>query len=209
MRVFSLLLLSCGFLACSDDDPVVSGDGGSPVEDAGSRVDASTTRPDASVKDSGGDAAPAGTCAAASAGLKTTADANAPVLDAAASMLQRVASNDASCTSQQVDHPGLGSYGYLLNVAYTDADGDAPTLSELVDPGGFMRFGSAPDAQVDTRFDPAHGWTTQGSAQQGTVILQLCLDRVYAAGALTLAVDYADVAGHRSKAICIAEPVGN
>lgn len=126
----------------------------------------------------------------------------------ATSQLQRVASNDASCTTQQGTHPGFGAFGYLLNIAYTDADGDAPDLSALSATPGPVRFASSPDASIATRFDPAHGWSTQGSGASGTLVLQLCLDKVYPAGTLIIGVDVADKAAHRSAAICISEPSG-
>lgn len=203
---FALVLFLAACSSSSSDSVADAGDtsstdGGS---DAGALVDSGST--DAGAP--GADGGAAGSCTAAIAGLATTADPSAPVLGAATSMLQRVSSNDASCTTQQASHPGFGPFGYLLNIAYTDPDGDGPTLDELSAPPGPARFGSSPDASIGTRFDPMHGWTTQGSGASGTLILQLCLDKVYPAGTLAIGVDLADKATHRSAAICISEPTG-
>ena len=52
-------------------------------------------------------------------------------------------SNDASGTSLRSARPDFGGFGYLINVVYTDADGDAPGLSVLSETGGFVHFGNA------------------------------------------------------------------
>ncbi len=215
MRSFVVVLTF--LVGCSSNDDVSSGspdagglppDGGDVRADAGSDAASGGNEDAGSEPSSDADAASPSGCAQASAGLSATADPQAPVLDASTSMLQRVTSNDAFCKGQKASHPGFGDYGYLLNIAYADADGDAPDLSALSASPSPVRFGSAPDATIDQRFDPEHGWSTQGSGASGTFVLQLCLDQAYPAGTFTVAVDVADKAGHRSSAICITEPTG-
>lgn len=214
MHKVSFVVALTFLLACSSNDasspsPVegvdASADGGdertdSGIADASAPIDSPDAESDAS--------SPSSSCEQAKGGLASTADPQAPSLDASKSMLQRVASNDNFCTQQKAKNPDFGGFGYLLNIAYSDAEGDAPNLSKLTETPGLVRFGSSPDAEISKRYDPQHGWSTQGSGMQGTLVLQLCLDRVYPAGTLTIAVDVADAAGHRSSAICITEPSG-
>lgn len=196
-------------MACSsDDDPAPT----NTEADSGVQSDSATAAPDATdgvdgatPNDSGNDSAnPAAACTTASASLASTADAQAPVLDAATSNLQRITSNDTFCANQKAGaHPTFGAFGYALNVFMNDADGDGPTLDELTT-AGVVRLGSSPTFTVTDKFDLMHGFSTQG---QG-FILQLCLDQVYPPGTITVAVDVADKAGHRSKAICVEEASG-
>ena len=205
--LLSLATATTVFAACSSDDDTTPGtDAGT----ADTRADGATK---GEVTDSGAahdaatsDAAKgANDCPTAASALASSADAQAPVLDAAKSNLQRVTSGDASCVSRKNGaNPTYGAYFYLLNVFFHDAEGDGPTLDELSTSPGPVRFGAAPAFAVTDKFDPAHAYTTQGEG----FILQLCLDQEYPAGSLTIAVDVADKAGHRSKAICISEATG-
>jgi hypothetical protein len=207
-RFASLIPLAVWMLvACSKDEPsatTTSDAGGLPNETS----DAGGEHPDldASTGDDADAESAVDLCAAASKDLASTADAQAPELNGAASNLQRVASNDNFCATQKSGaHPTFGAYGYLLNVFLHDADGDGPTLDELSTPPGVVRFGSFPGFTVTDKFDIAHGFSTQGEG----FVLQLCLDQAYAPGTVTIALDVADKAGHRSKAICVKEFQGD
>lgn len=191
-------------VACSDDAAAGSGidAGADAAADAGAIPADATSRDaaEAAAPDTGVDA-----CGVASAALSSVADTDAPSLDAAQSNLQRVTANDAFCTSQRAGaHPSFGGFGYLLNVFLHDEQADAPALADLASTPGLVRFGSSPAFDVSGKLDPEHGWTTQGEG----FILQLCLDESYAPGAVTIAVDVADMAGHRSRAICVDEAGG-
>lgn len=198
-----------GLTACSDDD---SGDAApiadAAVTDGGEERDASEDVADADAPRADADAAApsGGACAAASRDLATSGDAQAPVLDAALSNLQRVTSNDAYCAGQKAGaHPSFGAYGYLLNVFLHDEQADGPSLDDLSTRAELVRFGAEPTFDVRGKLDPEHGFTTQGESFS----VQLCLDEAYVAGAVTIAVDVADRAGHRSQAICITEATGD
>ena len=201
-------MVSLVLVACAEDElgALVVPDGG-PSVDAGPSpgpvADAAATDA-ASVQDASDDAPDTGldACGAASAGLAAVADAEAPVLDASLSNLRRVTSNDAFCTGQKAGaHPSFGSFGYSLNVFLHDAEGDAASLSDLVSTPGLVRLGASPAFDVTTKYDPDHGWTTQGEG----FILQVCLDEIYPPGSIVFGVDAADTNGHRSRAICVRE----
>lgn len=201
-------LLAIVFLlaACSDSS---STGATAPAADAAATdsaappTDAATAeKPDAS--DASDASAQAADCTAATATLTQTSDASAPVLDAATSNLQRVASNDAFCAARTAGQlTTFGPFGYQLSVVSTDAEGDGPTTLDDVQAAGVVRLASAPDVMIATRTDPKR-FSTGGNA----IIIQLCLDKVYAASDLALGVDLADKAGHRSKAICVRQPSG-
>lgn len=187
--------------ACSDSS---TGGGTTPTPDAGADSAVSATdsgheeTPDAS-----DGSAPQG-CGAATATLAQTADANAPVLDAATSNLQRVASNDAFCAARTAGQlTTFGPIGYQLSIFSTDAEGDGPSTLDDVQAAGVVRLASDPDVAIATRTDPKH-FSTGGNA----IIIQLCLDKVYGASDLAVGFDLADKAGHRSKAICIRQQSG-
>lgn len=203
----SLLAASLAAAACGDDDAT-------PTPTSTSTADAGPTSP----TDGGGDIEP-GTgsdsdaatadaatdnCAAATTGLMQTADANAPVLDAAKSSLVRVNSNDAFCAGHGGGKfPSFGAFGYQLSVFSSDADGDGRTSLDDVQADGAIRLMSDPNVQIMTKTDPKH-FGTGGQA----VIIQLCLDKVYAAKEIAIGVDLSDKANHRAKAICVRQQSG-
>ncbi len=152
-------------------------------------------------------AGPADSCGAATQGLSQLAAPGAPVLDPN-SFLQRVDSNDAFCSgtvgSGQLST--FGPYGYQLTVRFTDAESDGPTSLDDAHVSGVVRLASDPDIQLAARTDQKRWGTANGTPS--SIIMQLCLPKVYAASELTVGFDIADNAGHRSKAICIRQQSG-
>jgi hypothetical protein len=194
-------VMGAALAACTSDDapsPVPSAEA---VDAGGARSDAGTEPPrDAAVPPT----PPAQDCAAATSGLAQTADPSAPVLDAAKSNLQRVDSNDAFCAGKGFGKfPAFGPIGYQLSIAFADADGDGPSTLDEVQAAGVVRLASDPAISISTRTDP-NRFSTGG----GAIIIQLCLDKVYAASELAVGFDLADKAGHRAKAICVRQPSG-
>lgn len=205
--LFAVGTVVLGLSACSDDDVSTAPIADAAVANGSEERDASEISADAARADAEADAAPSGgACAAALQGLTASGDPQAPTLDAALSNLQRVTSNDAFCAGQKAGaHPSFGAFGYLLNVFLHDEQADGPTLDDLSTRAELVRFGAAPTFDVRSKLDPEHGFTTQGESFS----VQLCLDEAYVAGAVTIAVDVADRAGHRSQAICITEASGD
>lgn len=192
----SLLGLSAFAVACGDDDAAPTSV--ITVPDAGP---AGESTPDASATDSGSEAAAVvDNCVAATSTLAATADGNAPVLDAAKSSLVRVTSNDGPCAA----HGGaFGAFGYQLSFVSTDADGDGRTSLDDVQASGAIRLASDPNIDIMTRFD-----ATKVSTGGQAILIQLCLDKVYAPSELAIGVDYTDKANHRAKAICVRQQSG-
>lgn len=191
-----LLALEACSSSSSTPAPVVDG-GGSATADAGGDA-----APDADQVDARDAVAPGVSCDAATAGLSQTAEPSAPVLDPT-SFLQRVDSNDAFCAARTNGQLAtFGPYGYQLTIRFTDADGDGPTSLDDIAVPGVVRLASDPNIQIQTRTDQKR-WSTGGG-----IILQLCLDKVYAVNDLAVGFDIADKAGHRSKAICIRQQSG-